>query len=188
MPVIKIGGSKTTAKKTAAKPAAKRGSTARKSTTTAKRTTAKRTATKPKPARKAAGPRGPRTPKTDPKLLKRHVTALESAGNKRQRAEEMHQEAVEAVHEAAQAALADEVPMTLISEKLGVSRQWLYKMGEFRSRTNGNGNGRVKKPRATAAASKTVSRRNGKTASTRKPAAKKPAAKRSGTRVRIGRK
>jgi len=158
-----------TAKRTT-KPA-KKASTAKKSTAKGGRG----------PAKGSGGaPRGPRTPKVEPKLLEKHVKALEAAGKRRADAEAEHDASVTNVHEVAQAALAAEIPMTLISDKLGISRQWLYKMGNFRSRTNGS------KPKAAAKKATSAARTTRSTAkkSTSKPAAKKPAGKKP--RVRIG--
>lgn len=169
MSVIRIGGKKNSAaKKTTSKPAAKSTGAKRTATKPAARKTAAKPKATAKKAKPVGAPRGPRTPKTDPKILARHIKALEAAGTKREKAEAAHKEAVNSVHDAAQAALEDEVPMTLISEKLGVSRQWLYKMGSFSGRSNGNGK---PKPRATTAAKRTAAKKPAST--TRKPAAKK---------------
>jgi len=150
MPVIRIGG------KAKSKPAttSKTRSSSSKRSSTVKRGTAapakkRSTAVKKTTARKSngggPGSRGPRTPKIDKKVLDKHVAALREAGKERKRAEKEHDKAVDGVHKAAQAALAAEVPMSIVSAELGVSRQWLYKMGQFRERTNGS------KPSATSA-------------------------------------
>lgn len=172
MPVIKLkaGGSaakKSPVKKASAKPAARstRKATTRKPAT---KPAARKPATKKTTgAKKASTPRKPPTPKTDPKIIAKHVKILEQAGKKRDQALTAHEEAVEGVFKAVQAAIAEEVPMGIIANTVGVSRQWLYKMGEFKDRSNGS------KPAA-------------KRATTKKPAAKKGGAKPSGsTRRRV---
>lgn len=156
MPVIKIGGkgkkptvtsSKRTssAKRTSATKSAKRVGTAKKAV---KATGTKRTVSSAKKNGGGPGSRGPRTPKIDSKVLNTHVKALKRAGDARRKAEDAHNEAVNDLHAVAQAAIEAEVPMSVISRETGVSRQWLYKMGQFRERTNGNG----RKGRATKAA------------------------------------
>jgi isopropylmalate/homocitrate/citramalate synthase len=153
MPVIKIGGkakspAKPAAKKTASKPAAKKAAPA------------KRTASKPAAKKTTAKTNGTvrrQTPKIDTKVLDRHVKALTAAGDKRRKTEEAHQAAVENVHEVVTAAIEAKVPMSIIADSVGVSRQWLYKMGNFRERTNGSSSTRktaAKKPAARASATK----------------------------------
>lgn len=163
MPVIRIGG------KAKAKPA----TTSKTRTTSSKRSSAKRgTATPAKkrstaakkttrPARKGPGSqggpgsRGPRTPKIAKNVLDKHVAALRAAGKERKDAEKAHDKAVEGVHKAAQAAMKAEVPMSIISAEIGVSRQWLYKMGQFKERTNGS------QPTATSATRRGSKKKSG---------------------------
>lgn len=184
--VIKMGGAKkSTASKS--KPAAKKtASTPAKRSTraTAKRATKASTAKKSTQAKKSSNggaPRGPRTPKMDPKLLAKHVKALADAGSRRREAEEEHEAATSNVFEVVQDAIAAGVPMTIIANETKISRQWLYKMGNFRQRTNGS------KPKAKAAAAK----KGGTTAAKRTPAkrgsaTRKPAAKAARPKIRVG--
>lgn len=160
MPVIKIGGKgkstatsskkSSSAKRTSVK-STKRVGTAKKAV---KATGTKRAVSSAKKNGGGPGSRGPRTPKIDAKVLSTHEKALKRAGDARRKAEEAHNEAVNELHAVAQAALDAEVPMSVVSRTTGVSRQWLYKMGSFRERTNGNGR---KSGRATKAARSTKS-------------------------------
>ena len=76
-------------------------------------------------------------------------------------------------------AIEAEVPMGIISETVGVSRQWLYKMGSFRERTNGSGS----KAKAKAAVqSKAKPKTPAKSTTTRK---RGTATKQTGTKRRV---
>ena len=59
---------------------------------------------------------------------------LREIGEDRAECEREHKAAVDAMHEVKEEALARGIPMARISELMGVSRQWLYKMGEFAGR------------------------------------------------------
>lgn len=141
MPVIRIGGKKP------ASSSSKKSSTTSRTRTSSKRTSSKRvgravpakkqTSAKKTGAKRGA-PRGPRTPKIAPTVLAKHEKALKAAGKDRRDAESAHDKAVENVHKVVKAAIKAEVPMSIISERVGVSRQWLYKMGTHRDRQNGN--------------------------------------------------
>lgn len=178
MPALKIrvgGASKEPAKPTrkstrkpakpAAKPAAKRGSA---------KPAAKRGPGRPR--NDGAEPKSRRSSvaKTDDKTMTKLLAAVEKAGDRRREAEEEHKASVDALHLAAQAALDGGVPMARVSEASGISRQWLYKMGEFagRSSNGGNGNGGEKKaavkrtPRQSAKASTRPAPRSKSTKST----------------------
>ena len=81
---------------------------------------------------------------------------VEKMGERRAKAEAEHQEAINSLHEAATEALEAGVSMAKVSDASGISRQWLYKMGDFRGRGNGgNGNG-SSKPAAKPAAKSTA--------------------------------
>lgn len=84
------------------------------------------------------------TPKVDQKIVKKHVTALKRAGNARDKAQAAYDESVEEVFSTVQDALGDGVPMSIVSESVGVSRQWLYNMGNHKGR-NGGGKRKSKK-------------------------------------------
>lgn len=143
MPVIRIGG-----KKPASSSSKKSSTTSKTRSTSSKRTSSKRvgraTPAKKQTSAKKTGakrgaPRGPRTPKIAPTVLAKHEKALKAAGKDRRDAESAHDKAVENVHRVVKAAIKAEVPMSIISERVGVSRQWLYKMGTHRDRQNGSG-------------------------------------------------
>ena len=155
-----------------------------------------------KPAAKAPAKRGPGRPRKSesestgtgrPRRYKtsdidareeaKLVKLVEKAGDRRRKAEEEHKESVSALHEAAAEALQAGVSMAKVADASGISRQWLYKMGDFADRStqlragNGKSNGKseaksVKRPPA---------KRNTRTQSASKPKAKakaKPGRKR----------
>jgi hypothetical protein len=187
MPAIKIRARGGAATEPEAKPKATRKSAAKKPA-------AKRASTR-KAAASAAAPkrRGPGRPRkaegepvrrnstgVDPKVEARLLKLVEKAGDRRRKAEIEHKESVNALHDAAQEALAAGVSMAKVSDSSGISRQWLYKMGEFADRSNG-GSTPAKAP-AKRAAAKPAAKRT----TTRKTASKtaaKPAARRR-TRIR----
>jgi hypothetical protein len=160
---------------TAAKSTAKRGAAAKRATKTA-----------------AAAPKATRTPratnsKIDARTEAKFLGLVEKAGKRRAAAEIEHKESVTALHAAAAAALEAGVPMAKVSEKSGISRQWLYKMGEFANRSvdlraGSNGNG-VSKPVAKTTTRKTTTARKASTAATpkrtvrKRQSAEKPASK-----------
>jgi hypothetical protein len=84
----------------------------------------------------------------DPRVEARVLKLVEKMGDRRAKAEAEHQEAINALHEAAQEALEVGVSMAKVSDASGISRQWLYKMGDFRGRGNG-GNGSKATPAKT---------------------------------------
>ena len=59
---------------------------------------------------------------------------LKEIGEDRAEADREKQAAVEAMYLVKEEALAQGVPMARIAELMGVSRQWLYNMGNFRGR------------------------------------------------------
>lgn len=162
-PKAKPATKRATARPTAAKPAAKRGPGR------------PRTTGKASPAAAAASAsRRSSVPKTDDKTMKTLLTAVTKAGDRRRKAEAEHKASVDALHEAAQAALDGGVPMARVSDASGISRQWLYKMGEFAGRSeNGNGGN---KPAAKSAV---------KRATSTKQSTKRTQSKSAGTRPRI---
>jgi transposase-like protein len=104
--------------------------------------------------------------------MKTLLAAVTKAGDRRRKAEAEHKASVDALHEAAQAALDGGVPMARVSDASGISRQWLYKMGEFAGRgENGSGS----KPAAKSAVKRATSRQSTKSTQS----------KRTGTRPRI---
>jgi hypothetical protein len=169
--------STTTAKRTATKPAAKRS-------TAAKKTTTKKTGTTRKPAAKKAEPTQRRgIAHLDPKVLKQFQSELTEVGERLAAAQKEHDDASEAVHEIAAEARSNDIPMNIVTELLGVSRQYLYK-GLVGHGPNGRKNGGAKKSsttkKATSAAKKTAIKAKpaAKKAAVRKPAGKKLSLKR----------
>lgn len=184
---IRTRGASTSEAKPKAKPAksrpAKRGAKAKP----AAKAPAKRGPGRP---RKQAGEEAPAKPRrystgVDPKQEAKALKLVEKAGDRRRKAEEEHKEAVSALHEAALEALNIGVSMAKVADASGISRQWLYKMGEYADRGaplragngsgNGNGGGRSKakpKPRAKA---KPAKRSAGRTRSqTQAPSKRSP--------------
>lgn len=123
---------------------------------------AKRTAAKKQSAPRQSGNQA---------AIKRWESKLTKAGEKGVKTREAHTEAVQEIYEVAQAAIADGVPMTVVSATTGVSRQWLYQMGSHQGR---NG-----KP----ATKRSSSKRGTATKATAKTAAKKSAAKKGAKRI-----
>lgn len=157
---IKVAGGASTPAKPKAKPAAKRSTARPAKPTAAKPAAAKRgpgrprKTGKPSPAAAASASRRSSVPKTDDKTMTKLLAAVTKAGDRRREAEAEHKASVDALHEAAQAALDGGVPMARVSDASGISRQWLYKMGEFAGRgENGSGS----KPAAKAAVKRTSS-------------------------------
>lgn len=170
---IKVaGGASTPAKPKPAKPATRR--TAAKPAASAKRGPGRpRKAGKPSPAAAASASRRSSVPKTDDKTMTRLLASVKKAGDRRRKAEEEHKASVDALHEAAQAALDGGVPMARVSDASGISRQWLYKMGEFAGRGE-NGNGGNK---ATAKAAVKRATRQGTKSTQSKRTGRKPVIK-----------
>lgn len=146
--VIKIRSKASTAKpavaakpKTATKPATRKA--AAKPATRAKAAAAKPTAKK-EPVR--------RRPKIDPKVLAKFERELKAVGKKRDDSLKAHEAAVEAMFEKVQEAMDNNVPMSVIADSTGVSRQWLYKMSSFKGRENGNAPAKKRAPATKAAA------------------------------------
>ena len=146
------------APKPAAKPTAKRGTAATKRTS--------RSTSKPK----AKAPTGPTRRSSKPQVsetqLNKWIKQLYSAGDKLRKTQVAHTEAVDNVNDVAQEALAAGVPMKIVHEQTGVSRQWLYKMGQSNKRDNGRPTERAPRTLDPEDRQKTSSR------ATRKPAAK----------------
>jgi hypothetical protein len=81
-----------------------------------------------------------RTPKDlDPKLLSNFESQLTVAGERVKAAKQEHDAAIDAVHEIVVQAQEVGVPMAIIEDVTGISRQWLYKMGQFKGRKADNG-------------------------------------------------
>lgn len=200
MPAIKIraAGAKSTpaAKpKPKAKPAAKRSG--------AKATTRPTTRGKRGASAKPAAKRGPGRPrkteaeaaegtkrnvtglaKSDPKLEAKLLKAVKAAGDRRREAKIEHEESVNALYEVAKEALEAGVSMAKVSDSSDISRQWLYKMGEFAGREGGNG-ASTSKPAPKAAPAKRANARKGRTTNKRSTATKSAGAKpRTRTRIR----
>lgn len=177
MPAIKITGRKTSTT-SKAKPAASRKTAAKSSGAKATtRSTGRSTAAKSNGRAKAPGSgtkmsdgRVRRATTDDQKIINSFIKRLQKAGEKRSVTEQAHKDAVEAVYEITREAMEAGVPTGVITEHSGISRQWLYKMGEHGGRENGNGS----KP----AAKKTAA----------KPRGRKPAAKSTATKKTTGRR
>lgn len=131
---LTMGGSKSTSK-SKAKPAAKAKSTGTKrSTAKAKAAPKRSTAKKTSQTTQRQAP----APKVDPKVHAQHTKALEQAGARHRGARDELEDAINNVHEVVEAAREAGLGMSHIERTVGVSRQWLYKMGTTAKR-NGNG-------------------------------------------------
>ena len=183
--------------KPAEKPAAKR-STKRKGTApAAKRGSARKTGTTRPAKSNGNGGDGPvrRASKgIDPRTEARLLKVVEKAGDRRRKAEVEHKESINALHDSAREAIEGGVSMAKVADASGISRQWLYKMGDFadregvtKSATNGSGSKTAAKSatKRTPAAKRSAPKPAAKPASRRKAPAGKPAAKRGGGRPRI---
>jgi transposase-like protein len=175
---------KTAGAKATTRPTTRGKRTAKPKTTPAKATPAKRGPGRPRKPEGAAPVR--RDSKgIDAKAEARLLKAVTKAGERRQKAKIEHEESVNALHTAAQEALEGGVSMAKVADSSGISRQWLYKMGDFRQdergghqlrATNGNGSDKpvarsTRKTTAKPAAKRATTRRNTKTnsKSTAKP-------------------
>lgn len=171
--------SKPAAKRTSAKPAAKRGTAATKRNT--------RSTSKPKAKSAPTGPtRRSSKPQVSEAQLNKWIKQLYAAGEKLRKTQVAHVEAVDALNDVAQEALAVGVPMKIVHEQTGVSRQWLYKMGQSNKRDNGRPTERAPRTLDPEDRQKTSSR------ATRKPAAKASTAKpkasvKKGSQAKAGR-
>jgi len=177
---------KPAARKTAGAKATTRPTTRGKRSTTAKATPAKRGPGRPRKteAEKAEGTRRNVTglAKTDPKLEAKLLKAVKAAGDRRRKAEIEHKESVDALYEVAKEALDAEVSMAKVSDASGISRQWLYKMGEFADRDNGTSTSKAKP----APAKRTTARKSTRTATAKRgTTTKKATAAKPRTRARI---
>jgi len=190
MPVkIKVAGKSTD--KPAAKPArSTRKTPARKAPA---RASAKRTErAKPAAAKSSDGPVRRASKNVDPRTEARLLKAVAKAGERRKKAEMEHKESINALHDAAREAIIGGVSMAKDADESGISRQWLYKMGDFAEREgvtagNGNGNGKTaaKAPAARRAPAKRTTAKPA-AATRRAPARTRAAAKPAGkTRTRI---
>lgn len=164
---------KTRSTSTAKKPATKRASTkpaAKRGTAATKRNT--RSTSKPKAKSTPTGStRRSSKPQVSDAQLNKWIKQLYSAGDKLRKTQVAHTEAVDNVNEVAQDALAAGVPMKIVHEQTGVSRQWLYKMGQSNKRDNGSTPERAPRTLDPEDRQRTGSR------TTRKPAAKASSAK-----------
>lgn len=157
---IKLGGKTATPaapkRRSTAKAPAKRAAASNGRKRSAATSTPKRAARTAKPAA-ANSNRRPTT--DDPKVIKEHVKEMTKVGKRYQAARVEHEDAVNAVYEAATEAMEAGVPTGVITDTLGLSRQWLYKMG-----SHGGRNGSGSKSKAKAAVKSTGSRRTAKRA------------------------
>jgi hypothetical protein len=205
MPAIKIraaGAKSAPAAKPKPKAKAKPGAKATtRPTTRGRRGASAKPSAKPKPAAKR-GPGRPRKTeaeaaegtkrnvtglaKSDPKLEAKLLKAVKAAGDRRREAKIEHEESVNALYEAAKEALEAGVSMAKVSDSCDISRQWLYKMGEFAGREGGNGgNGASTSKAAPKPAPKRANARKGRTSTKRGTATKSAGAKpRTRTRIR----
>jgi hypothetical protein len=201
MPVkIKVAGKTADKPKTTA-PTARTQRAGRKATTRRGRPTAREQQAQQTEAKRAAktaaktdGPVRRASKNVDPRTEARLLKAVAKAGERRAKAEAEHKESINALHDAAREAIAAGVSMAKVADESGISRQWLYKMGEFAERegvTSGNGNGKsaakpAAKPAATRRAPAKRAAAKPAAATRRAPARAKAAAKPAGkTRTRI---
>lgn len=96
---------------------------------------AKTTGGKRKPGRPPGSGSGP---KPSDSVIQTHEARLTKAGKRLAKAASEHDKAVDEVAELVRKARSKNVPMIVIHESTGLSRQWLYKMTESAKR-NGNG-------------------------------------------------
>ena len=120
---------------------------------------------KPTPAAKATGTkRGPGRPRKQPEPVEQKVDgrkaisrvdpdvyatyedALRDAGDSLREAQAAHTEALQHLKDLASAAFDDGMPMTLLHQLTGISRQWLYNM--HKHETGARSNGRPRKSQA----------------------------------------
>jgi DNA-binding protein HU-beta len=177
MPVIRIGGAKSSTtsskSKTLAKPAGTKATTTKRTTASKAKTTTARAKTATTAAKSNGG--APRGPRATPKEFKDFERQLTRAGEKSRKTREAHDEATDELAALVAEAKKANVPMSIMERATGLKRQWLYKINNTAKRTNGNGSG-----------SKTAAKRAVKSATTaRKPAAKKPAAKTGSRRIKV---
>lgn len=132
-------------RKRKAKPAAKRQPAKRDSTATASKPAAKRGPGRPRKQEtqdEKAAPVRRNSTGVDPRAEAKALKLVTKMGERRAKAEAEHKESINALHQAATEAMEMGVSMAKVSDASGISRQWLYKMGDFRGRKNGgNGNG-----------------------------------------------
>lgn len=217
MPTLKLTAGKPTSTRTArTKPAAKRSapkSTPARSKPAAKKAPARKSAAKATPVQEnGAQTRGPKLPEGwTQRDFNALVKQMEDARADKESAQEALVEAQNAVNELAMDAIAEGIQMSVVSEKLSLSRQRLYDLMEKanvqteRMATNPHPNkgltqeeieAKAAKAARKPAAKRTAPKPAAKRASTRKPAAKraparkpparKPAARGNGSgRVRI---
>jgi len=173
---INVRGSKPPTKP-ARKPAGKR--TAAKPAATAKRGPGRPRKTEAAPkATTTRKPRASTAMPTDAKS-KKLLNDVAKAGKVRKDLEIKHKASVDALHQAAVAALEAGVPMARVAEVSGISRQWLYKMGEFAGRSNGDSAPAPTRSRVNTAAT-------AKAAATRKTnATKRNATKSTGRKITV---
>lgn len=115
--------------------------------------------------------------KVDPAVYARYEDALIAVGERMAAAQAERDAALEEAVEVTQSALADLMPMALVHELTGISRQWLYNMPKHRNRGGSVTEGRLG-PRGNGAAPKRPAARKGtarkaSTTTARKPASKK---------------
>ena len=176
----KPAATRSTRKTAAAKPATKRTTAKRTTTKPAASATKRTTGRAPGRTRKDGSEpvrRSTPNPNLDAATMKRHIAAVTKAGQARKKAEAAHKAAVQALHEAATAAMDAGVPMARVAEVSGISRQWLYKMGEYADRGgNGSGSKTAAKTAAKTTTAKATTRPTTRgTRSTKASTAKAPA-------------
>jgi hypothetical protein len=190
------------------KPAAKKSTTKKSTTNTtrakakpASKPAAKRTTTSTRAKAKTNG--GSSTRRSSlwagtEKQLDTWINKLSKAGSNLRKAQVVHTTAIDDVNEVALDALEAGVPMKVVHEETGVSRQWLYKMSSSNSRNNGSTPDREPRtldpelrkasaPRNTKTTRKPAQKAKAKVGSQAKAgrarqAAKKPAVRRSGAK------
>ena len=159
MPIIKLPGATKPKPKAKAKAKPKAAPKPAPAKSKAKPKPAAKSKAKPKPRAKRAATaaqtnggeqriakdgRVLRMPKDlDPAVLARFEGQLSEAGERVKNAKAEHDAAIDHVHSVVVQAQDAEIPMAIIEDITGISRQWLYKMSTFKGRA---GNGKAKKP------------------------------------------
>jgi hypothetical protein len=145
---------KSTRKRSAKATPKRASSTAKKETAPAKRGPGRPRKTEAE----KAGPQRRNSTGVDAKLEAKLLKAVKAAGDRRRKAKIEHEESVNALYVVAQEALDAGVSMAKVSDASDISRQWLYKMGDFRQDERG-GNGSTAKAKPAAKAKATPAKR-----------------------------
>lgn len=142
-----------TAKKTTTKASAKKVASAKKTTSTAKSTPAKASSSNDGARRGLAN--------IDQRTLKSWISRMEKSAKRLKNAQIEHDEASEEVHSVAAEAREADIPMSIVTETLGVSRQYLYKGLKGNGPNGRKGGGTTAKKTTKRAASKSSTKTTG---------------------------